>query len=152
MIRYKLSRKIALPILSAMLLPLSGHPSPAQSPRLLASQGVPGQVMETIAPAATVISTRHYQVWRELTCGGSGCNGFFPRPGSKRRLNATRVSCYIYGESTFRSGGIGVYRADYSLVVGQYLPTVHSSPNHFHTLNQAMCRSPASNASSLNCC
>ena len=128
--------RLALPMLSGLLvLSLSGGPSPAQEP----GSPAPGQVTEAIAPAATVVSTVHYQAELGLMCVGGTCSGAFPRPGARRQLNVTRMSCLMGSSgSTFSHGIIELVRADGSHVLSQYLPGHHSTSAGFHPLNRAV--------------
>src|SRR5262245_12333595 len=88
--------RVALAMLSGMsFLMLFGDPSPAQQPSAIAVR--PGQVLGTIAPAAAVVSTTHYQATVGLSCGGNICNGQFPKPGSKHRVQITRMNCLLQG-------------------------------------------------------
>jgi hypothetical protein len=131
--------RFALPMLSVIVLSLSGAPSPAQAPGMLAPGRAPGQVVETIGTAATVVSTMHYQAELGLTCIGGTCSGAFPHPGARRQLNVTRMSCLMGSSgSTFSHGVIELVRADGSHVLSQYLPGHHSSLTGFHPLNRAV--------------
>ena len=152
MTRFALSssglRRVALPMLSGMLLlSLSGDPSPAQPAAPLASKLAPGHAVETITPAATVVSTAHYQVLLPLTCNttGSGvtgpfCVGYFPALANRRRLNLTRMSCYMRSAtySTYATGKIVLHAADGSGSLVQYLPVDHSTEWGHHVLNRAI--------------
>jgi len=129
----------ALPMLSgAVLLSLSGAPSPAQAPGPPAPRVAPGQVVEAIAPAATVVSTAHYQAHLGLTCSGTACAGAFPLVGARRRLNVTRMSCYLQGPrgSTFYTGFVDLRDRDDSFVLTQWLPVDYSGSNAFNTYHQ----------------
>jgi hypothetical protein len=138
--------KLALPMLSAMLLlSLSGSPSPAQAPGPLASKLTPGRAVETITPAATVVSTAHYQVRLVLTCSSSSvtgpfCVGYFPAVAGRRRLNLTRMSCYMRSAtySTYATGKIVLHKADGSGSLVQYLPADHTTEWGHHVLNRAI--------------
>lgn len=140
-------RRLALPMLSGMLfLSLSGDPSPAQAPGPLASKVTPGRAVERITPAATVVATAHYQVVLPLSCGSSSasgafCLGYFPAVAARRRLNLTRMSCYMQSSTyaTYASGKVVLHAADGgtdSLV--QYLPADYSSQWGHHLLNRAI--------------
>jgi hypothetical protein len=131
--------RLALLALSGMLfLSLSSDPSSAQVSGLHA--GKPGQVREVIGPAATVIATDHYQAELTLNCTGNICFGFFPKPGNKRRLNITRMSCYIFGPgaSAFVFGQAELMSAASAHILYQYLPVDFSSSTGDHTLNRAV--------------
>ena len=132
--------RLALLVPVGMLfIALSADPSPAQSPGLHA--GKPGQVREVIGPAATVIGTAHYQAELVLPCpGGNNCSGDFPKPGNKRRLNITRMSCSIVGvggSTLFVSGHAELLSAGDTHILRQWLPVDHSSGST-HTLNRAV--------------
>src|SRR5665213_3198663 len=93
------------PILKAALcvaaLPLTllvtGNKSEAQTSELPVPNLAPGQVVEMIAPPATITSTVHYQALIGLTCSSPSqiCSGNFPPPGHNRQLNVTRVTCVV---------------------------------------------------------
>jgi hypothetical protein len=86
-----------------------------------------------------VIATEYYQVELVLTCPGS-CFGSFPKPGNKRRLNITRMSCLITGApaSTYDYGYAELQSASNARVLRQFLPADHSSPAGYHSLNRAV--------------
>jgi hypothetical protein len=136
--------RLVVPTLSAIfLLMLSGDPSPAQEPGPPAPQRAPGQVVEVVGSAATVVETAHYQAQLALTCGSFACFGDFPRPGARRRLNVTRMSCWLVASSgsTFAYGESRLVNADYSVVLSQFLPVDHSGSStslSYHTLNRAV--------------
>jgi len=127
------------------LLSLTGSPSPAQAPGLLASKPMPGRAVETVTPAATPISTAHYQVVLSLTCSSSSvsgpfCLGYFPAVGGRRRLNLTRVSCYMRSStySTYATGKIVLHKTDGSSSLVQYLAADHTTEWGHHVINQAV--------------
>jgi hypothetical protein len=131
--------RLALLALSGMLfLLLSSDPSSAQSPGLHALK--PGQVREVVRPAATVIATEHYQAEIGLICGGFSCSGHFPKPGNKRQLNITRMSCYIINGSgsTYYNGSAELQSAAGSHVLYQWLPADYSISVGYHLLNRAV--------------
>jgi hypothetical protein len=138
--------KMALPMLSAMLLlSLSGGPLPAQAPSLLASKLTPSRAVETITPAATVVSTAHYQVVLSLSCSSSTvtgpfCSGYFPAVPGRRRLNLTRMSCYLHSAtySTYATGKVVLHAADGLSSLVSYLPADHSTEWGHHVLNRAI--------------
>jgi hypothetical protein len=114
-------------MLVSFLLSLSGHSSPAQAPGPLALQSTPGEVREVIVPAATVVETAHYQATLTLNCAAvAQCIGDFPKPGRRRRLNITRMSCYVAGDVTLVQGLVQLFDADGPLGVVQFLPADHS--------------------------
>src|SRR6185312_15909593 len=98
---------LALPVLSTLLVALSGQPAPAQASRSLA--GTPGQASVTIS-AAAVASSAHYQANLALNCTPSFCSGDFPAPGAKHQLNLTRINCVLVATagSTFSDGDIAL--------------------------------------------
>lgn len=136
--------RLVPPMLSGIFfLSLSGAPSPAQAPGAPAPRAAPGQVVEAIAPAATVVSTVHYQAHLGLTCSLRACSGELPRLGARRRLNLTRMSCYLQGTTgaPFFTGFVELRSADDSFVLVQWLPVDHSGSDGFsvyHQLNRAV--------------
>jgi hypothetical protein len=132
-------RRLALPMLAALFVTLSGAPAPAQSAGALAERAKPGQVMETIAPAATVVSTVHYQAELGLSCSGSQCFGAFPKLGENRRLTVTRITCYLQGgsDSTFYFGSISVVAAT-TVLLSEFLPEDYSNSIGVHIFNRAV--------------
>jgi hypothetical protein len=132
---------LALPMLSALLVTLSGQPSPAQTSNAFAPAGKPGEAQVMAGTEATVLSSVHYQARRVLSCGGSPlCSGSFPAVGAKRRLNVTRMNCFIQGTagSTFSAGAVEMMDASNLFLMDEYLPGAYSAPNGFHTLNHAI--------------
>lgn len=129
-----------MPMLSALLVTLSGQPSPAQTSNAFAPAGKPEEAQVMIGAEATVLSSVHYQARRVLSCGGTLCSGNFPAVGPKRRLNVTRMNCFIQGTagSTFSIGVVQLKNASNGILLDEYLPGVYSAPNGFHTLNQAI--------------
>lgn len=139
--------RLALPMFSAMfLLSFSGSSSQAQVPGLLGPKRAPGHAVETITPAATVVSTAHYQVVLPLSCSsGSGdigpfCSGHFPVVAGRRRLNLTRMSCYMRSAtySTYATGKVVLHAADGSGSLVQYLPADYTTEWGHHVLNRAV--------------
>ena len=62
-----------------------------------------------------------------------------PKPGAKRRLNVTRITCFSRnGRLNFFHQWIQLQNATDGLVLDEYLPGVYSSSNGAHTLNQAI--------------
>jgi hypothetical protein len=135
----RLPRLALLLFSEVFVLSLSGNPAPAQAPDPLIHDAAPGRVRVMTAPAATVIRTDHYQAWLVLTCGAHACSGEFPGPGRNRRLNITRMSCYLAGSSgsVFRQGEIHLHGAGHTFVLEQYLPVDYSGP-YRHVLNRAV--------------
>lgn len=131
---------LALPVLSALLVMLSGQPSTGQISRAFVPAGKAGETEVVVGAAATVLSSVHYQARLVLTCADESCAGKFPKPGAKRRLNVTRITCFLVGTagSTFSIGGVQLQNATDGLVLDEYLPGVYSSSNGAHTLNQAI--------------
>lgn len=123
-----------------LFLSLAGDPSPAQVRDPLPHHGEPGQVREVIAPAVTVARTHHYQAELMLNCIPNICSGAFPKPGKRRRLNITRISCFMLGPpgTTFRNGTVELENADQSHVLNQHLPVDHTAPDGVFTLNRAI--------------
>ncbi len=93
------------------------------------------------AAAQTVVETVHYQAEIGLDCTlGNHCYGAFPKPGSKRRLTITRVTCAIRGAagSKFGDGFIYLIKPDNTVVLSYPLPGDHSGANGLHMLNRAV--------------
>jgi hypothetical protein len=65
----------------------------------------PGQTAEVVGPALTVVSTVHYQAFIELVCQPNGCSGPFRKVGRNRRLNITRMSCYVSTNPPTKAAG-----------------------------------------------
>jgi hypothetical protein len=133
---------LALPLLATIFPSLSGGLSAAQEPSPIAAQRAPGQVREVIAPAATVLQTTHYQAELTLNCSNSYCNGFFPRPGAKRRFNITRMACHLAGPtgSPYWVGWLELRKADNSTLLRHVLPADYtaSGTSRATTINQAV--------------
>lgn len=131
---------LTLPTITALLLTLSGAPAPAQTLGPLIAGGAPGKVVETIAPAATVLSSVHYQAQLTLNCGSNVCAGLFPKPGINRRLNVTRVACRLSGTpgSAFDMGWVNLLNGRESVLLTEWLPVDFSSSAGSHTLNRAV--------------
>ena len=98
-----------------------------------------GRAVETIAAAGvTVISTAHYQATLALTCTSGGvCTGNFPAMGVRRRLNLTRMSCYLRS-STYATYATGKIELEPSNVLVQHLAADHSTEWGHHTINNAI--------------
>jgi hypothetical protein len=131
----------SLPVLSALLLTMSGAPRLAEAAQSLAPKLAPGQVSEMIGQAATVLSTVHYQVDLAFTCGGSGCIGDFPKPGANHRLNITRISCYMRGPSgsTFEFGEAQVQdKTNQATYLREYLPADFTGADGSQLINRAV--------------
>jgi len=93
------------------------------------------------SPAQTVVETVHYQAEIGLNCFlGTDCYGSFPKPGAKRRLNITRVTCAVGATagSKFGYGSIYLRRADNTIALAYRLPVDHSGTNGLHMLNRAV--------------
>lgn len=134
-------RRPALLLSGLACLLLSGAPAGArQPPDPLADTPAPGRAVERIAPAQVVLESAHFQVELELVCNPLACFGDFPRPGVRRQVTVTRVSCLLRGTlgSVTAGGSLQLRNADYSGVLTQWLPAQHSSPDGFHTLNRAV--------------
>jgi hypothetical protein len=133
-------RRLAVPAIAAALLSFTTGPSPAETPAL-ASRLQLGKATESIAAAATVVSTAYYQATLSLACSGTTCQGDFPAVGNRRQLNLTRVSCLM------QSATYGVYTAgridlrtttDGSIAMVQFLPADYSTDFGYHSLNRAV--------------
>lgn len=104
-----------------------------QSPR-------PGQSVETVGPAATVTSTVHYQVSLALTCAGAVCTADFPKPGAKRLITITRVSCafFVTSNATVGDDHADVVDARGSVRTVDYLPINYANAQGLNIINQAI--------------
>jgi hypothetical protein len=132
---------LTLPMLSALLVTLSGQPSPAAPLGTFVPAGSPGQANVMVGQAATVLSTAHYQAQLGLTCTGNNiCSGNFPAVAPKRRLNLTRITCILQGSagSTFAVGESVLTNANSSSSSAQFLPPAFTSSTGVHTINQAV--------------
>ena len=92
-----------------------------------------------VGAEATVLSSAHYQARLVLNCNGIGCVGDFPAVANKRRLNLTRMTCFmqsVSGGSVYSTGAVRLQTAANGFVLEEYLPVGHSSPLGGHTLNQ----------------
>ena len=68
---------------AALALLITAGNGVAQTNRWPDPKRAPGQVVEMIGKAATVVKTVHYQVMLSLTCGGgTGCFRHFPSAGN----------------------------------------------------------------------
>ena len=115
---------------------VAGTAQPLPMPNLAA-----GQVQEMVAPAATVVSTVHYQAELVLTCIASSCTGEFPKPGTKKRLNITRMTCILLASSgsAFGTGSIELLSKANDHLLAEFLPLDYASPSSEHyTLNRAV--------------
>jgi hypothetical protein len=135
--------ELALAMLSAaVLLALSGHPASAQAPVPRAPQVAPGQVNAMVGKTATVVSTVHYQAHLGLNCmHGTYCDVSIPAPGPRRRLNLSRITCFMYGPSgsTFRFGYAALTHMEKGLQLYQVLPVDSSSASgNYHSINRAV--------------
>jgi hypothetical protein len=132
-------RRLALPALAAALLSFTTGPSPAES-AAFGSRLQPGKATESIATAATVVSTASYRATLALTCSGTTCQGDFPAVGNRRQLNLTRVSCLMQSATygVYTSGRIDLRAADGSTATVQFLPADHSTDFGYHSLNRAV--------------
>jgi hypothetical protein len=131
---------LTLSMLSALLVTLSGQPSPAQLSRAFTPAGSPGQANVLVGEAATVLSSMHYQARLFLTCNGTTCSGEFPAIAAKRRLNLTRMTCALVGTagSTFSAGVAKLTSALSNELLPEFLPSVFSDSGGRHTLNEAL--------------
>ncbi len=132
-------RRLALPALAAIVLSFTTIPSPAET-SAFASKLQPGKATESIAAAATVVSTAYYQATLSLTCSGTTCQGDFPAVGGRRQLNLTRVSCLMQSATygVYTAGRIDLRAADGSTSMVQFLPADYSTDFGYHSLNRAV--------------
>lgn len=126
--------------LATMVLVLSASQAKSQTDIVTAK---PGQVLETAAPAETVVETVHYQAVLELDCFGSACAGDFLKPGANRRLNITRVACRLAGATNVVAtfGQVILKGVNGSYYFYQAVPidrSVVTSTLSHHILNQAI--------------
>ncbi len=97
--------------------------------------------MEVVTPAATVVSTEHYQAALQLTRQDNRFfSGDFPKPGAGRQLHITRMTCMLFGSSdtTPDVGEIELRKADGTRVLSQYLPIDQSTSGGNHAFNRAI--------------
>jgi hypothetical protein len=132
-------RRLAVPALAAALLTFTTVPSPAES-SAFASKLQPGKATESIAAAATVVSSAYYRATLPLTCSGTTCEGDFPAVGNRRQLNLTRVSCLMQSATygVYTAGRIDLRAADGSTSMVQFLPADYSTNFGYHSLNRAV--------------
>jgi hypothetical protein len=71
---------LALPVLSALLVMLSGQPWTGQISRAFVPAGKAGETEVVVGAAATVLSSVHYQARLVLTCADESCAGNSPSP------------------------------------------------------------------------
>ena len=131
-------RRLALPAFAAALLSFTTIPAPAETSALAKSQ--PGKATESIAAAATVVSSAYYRTTLVLTCSGTNCQGDFPVVGNRRQLNLTRVSCLMQSATygVYTAGRIDLRAADGSTSMVQFLPADYSTDFGYHSLNRAV--------------
>ena len=104
---------------AAVLLILAGsaihdHQGAARTASPAVPKMPPRQSVEMVAPAATITSTVHYQAGApSSSCTATTCTLPFPKPGSKRQVNITRMNCVFFASagSTFSHGEIQFYDA-----------------------------------------
>jgi hypothetical protein len=128
------------PVLSILLIALSGQPASAQLPVVFKPAGGAEQPTVIIAQTATVVSSAHYQAKLALSCGGALCFGQFPTPAAKHRLNLMRMTCFLQGttNSTFDIAEIDLLNANNVVLLPEFPIVGFSSPTGRHTLNQAV--------------
>ncbi len=128
-----------MPAVAAALLSFSPGPAPAQTSKS-ASRLAPGKAAESIAAAATVVSTAYYQATLSLNCSGTTCEGDFPAVGGRRQLNLTRVSCLMQSATygVYTSGRVDLRGSDGSTSTVQFLPADYSTDFGYHSLNRAV--------------
>jgi hypothetical protein len=100
----------------------------------------PGQGAETIGPAATIVSTVHYQVKVPLSCNIAACEANFPRPGRNRLITVTRLSCAFVVSN---NSPILIVSADdvdskNTHSIQEYLPIAYTYPQGYNIINQAI--------------
>lgn len=100
-----------------------------------------GQTRVIITPELQVISSAHYQATAGIACTGSTCAVPFPKPGSGKRLNATRVYCLL--QASTNTSNLNYARVELqdslnSLVMAQYVTDVFKSATGTFTFNGAI--------------
>ena len=90
--------------------------------------------------AATVVSTADQSSQALIWHSGQACRGEFPGDlGNRKRLNLTRVSCFMHTAeySTYAHGKIDVRTAGNVSSLAQLLPADYSTQWGYHMLNHA---------------
>lgn len=132
-------RRLAVPALAAALLSFATGPAPAETSPF-SSRLQPGKAAESVAAAATVVSSSYYRATLVLTCSGTNCQGDFPFVGNRRQLNLTRVSCLMQSATygVYTAGRIDLRATDGSTSMVQFLPADYSTDFGYHSLNRAV--------------
>jgi len=132
-------RRLAVPAVAAALLSFTTIPSPAETSGF-GSKLQPGKATESIAAAATVVSSAYYQATLALTCSGTSCQGDFPAVGNRRQLNLSRVSCLMQSATygIYTAGRIDLRTVEGSTATVQFLPADYSTDFGYHSLNRAV--------------
>ena len=127
-----------MPALAAALLSLTTMPAPAQPSA--AAGSTPTRAVERITAEATVVSTADYYVALPLNCAQALCQGDLPVVGGRRRLNLTRISCWMITStySNFALGQVDLRSGETSISLVQVLPADHSNEWGYHSLNRAV--------------
>jgi hypothetical protein len=123
----KFVQKLALPtFVAALMVPLSGTPSPAQSGASRAAD-------------ATVIASAPYRASLTLTCNGESCAADFPVVPGRRRLTLSRVSCQLHSAqyAAYATGLVRVRTAGNLISTVQFLPADYSTQWGYHVINAA---------------
>jgi hypothetical protein len=135
-------QKLALSVTTAALFsPLCVSVETAQASPDRALR--PTRTVERITPRAVqVVSTSNYQVALPLNCyaGATTCWGDLPVVRPRRRLNLTRISCWMTTAtySKFTLGQVDLRRGDTSLTLVSVLPADYSTDFGYHSLNRAV--------------
>lgn len=132
---------VALAALAIAMAAIGPAPGKAQMVPTGVMKLAPGQSVEAIAPAVTVLSTVHYQAMLALSCGFHTCYGSFPNAAAKRRINVTRISCTITSQnanSVFGTGEVDLYNSTLTLLARQELVNIHTNAAGVHSTNDAI--------------
>jgi hypothetical protein len=141
MFKSRTVRALTLSVLSALFVTLSGHLLPMRVFGAIASPVVQGQENVIVGESAAVLSTAHYQARHTLTCGGTTCLGQFPVPGTKRRLNVSRIYCLLSAatiSATVHAASIELLNTSNTVLLDEYIQVAYSSSDGNHTFNQAV--------------
>jgi hypothetical protein len=110
-----------------------------------------GQVIEVITTSAAVLETAHYQAELVLACSGASCFGSFAKPGRKRRLHITRMTCRFEGQQLdlgIADSRLILRHGNGTSLLAQYLP-INYSTGFRALLNQSVDMQVQSNQTAL---
>ena len=100
-----------------------------------------GQARVIVTPELNVLSTAHYQAAASIACSGTSCLVVFPKPGTNKRLNATRVYCLLQANTStpnFNYARVELQDSLNSLLMSQYVKDFFKSASGTFTLNSAV--------------